>query len=50
MSTFPISVYDGGEITYHSQIGANYTVPAKFTLGGNEGTTFEEVKIRYFSV
>jgi hypothetical protein len=38
----------GGETRYIPQTGAEYTLDSRCTLGGNESTTFEEVKIIIF--
>jgi hypothetical protein len=37
-----------GETRYTPQTGAKYTLDLRFTLGGNESTTFEEVKNTIF--
>jgi hypothetical protein len=48
MVLFLISVYFGGEITFISQSGADYTLDPRLTLSKNENTTFEEVKYEIF--
>jgi hypothetical protein len=48
MALFLISVYFGGETTFTSQSGVNYTLDLRLTLSGNENTTFEEVKYGIF--
>ena len=44
MVNFPIAVFYGGEIISTPQVGAGYTLLPRFTLEGNERTTFELVK------
>jgi hypothetical protein len=48
MTLFLISIYFGGDITFTSQSGVDYTMDLKLTLSGNENTTFEEVKYGIF--
>jgi hypothetical protein len=43
MMTFLIAIFLG-ETRYTPQTGAEYTLDSRFTLGGNESTTFKEVK------
>jgi hypothetical protein len=48
MTLFLISVYIGGEITFTSQSGADYTLDPRLTFSINENITFEQVKYEIF--
>jgi hypothetical protein len=48
MVLFLISIYFGGEVTFTSQSGADYTLNSRLTLSSNEIPLSKRLNMEYF--